>query len=431
MTDPSPEREADVAKILGVDTSSVLNRRMRSWLTWGALALVAAIVGIVWITWGTGGKVQYKTQAVQRGDLTMTVTATGTLEPTNQVDVGIEVSGTIKSVEVDYDDHVKVGQILARLDTSKLEAQVLQSTAGLESARAKVLQAQASVREAANQLARLTQVRELSGGKVPSQTDLDAAQAALERAQADEASATAVVSQTQATLDANRTDLSKAVIRSPINGIVLKRAVEPGQTVAASFQAPVLFTLAEDLTKMELDVDVDEADVGQVRKGQEATFTVAAYPDRMFPARITDVHYGSQTIAGVVTYETVLKVDNSDLALRPGMTATAAITVKRVENAILVSNAALRFTPPAQEPSASTGGGLLSKILPRPPRPAPSSREETQPGTKQQRVWIVRNEQLEAIPLTTGATDGVMTEVTAGHIEPGMALVVDIVSASP
>jgi HlyD family secretion protein len=263
---------------------------------------------------------------------------------------------------------------------------------------------------------------------VPSQQELDTAKAVLARAQADDASARAVVSQTQATLDANRTDLTKAVIRSPINGVVLKRSVEPGQTVAASFQAPVLFTLAEDLTQMELDVDVDEADVGQVQKGQEATFTVASYPNRTFPARITDVHYGSQTVAGVVTYETVLKVDNSDLALRPGMTATAAITVKRVENALLVPNAALRFTPPVQEPRASTGGGLLSKILPRPPQPAPSAREEAQSGAKQQHVWIVRNGQLDAISVTTGTTDGVMTEVTAGHVEPGMALVVDIVN---
>jgi len=221
------------------------------------------------------------------------------------------------------------------------------------------------------------------------------------------------------------------VIRSPIKGVVLKRSVDPGQTVAATLQAPVLFTLAEDLTQMELHVDVDEADVGQVREGQQATFTVDAYPDRTFPARITQVRYGSETVAGVVTYKAILKVDNSSLSLRPGMTATAAITVRKVDDAILVPNAALRFTPPVEEAGSPTGGGgLVSKILPRPPR-SPSFREEAMSGAKRYRVWTVHNGRLEAIPLTTGATDGVMTEVTGGNIEPGMALVIDIVNANP
>jgi HlyD family secretion protein len=428
-TEPKPHPEADVARHLGLDSSSVLGRRLTLWLIWGALVLVVVSVGLVWITMGTADKVQYKTQAAERGNLTVTVTATGTLEPTNQVDVGIEVSGTIKTVEVDYNDRVKVGQVLARLDTSKLEAQVLQSTAALESARAKVLQTRATAQEAAIQLARLTQVWESTGGESPAQHDLDVARAALERARADEASANAVVSQAQATLDANRTDLAKAVIRSPINGVVLRRSVEPGQTVAATLQAPVLFTLAEDLTQMELQVDVDEADVGQVRQGQQATFTVDAYPDRTFPARITLVRYGSETVAGVVTYKAVLKVDNSSLSLRPGMTATAAITVKQVENAVLVPNAALRFTPPAQEPAAPTGdGGILSKILPRPPSPV-SFREEAKTAARRERVWTLRDGQLAAISIATGATDGIMTEVTGGEVEPGLALVVDIVSA--
>jgi HlyD family secretion protein len=430
MNEPTTEYANDVAKTLGIGTIS-RSTRLKRWAAWGVVAIAATAVGVLWLARSGTETVRYKTEPVARGDLVVTVSATGTLEPTNQVDVGIEVSGTIKTVDVDYNDRVKVGQILARLDTTKLEAQALQTEAALESARAKVLQGQANVREAEAQLARLVRVRELSRGKVPSQQELDAAQAALDRSRADEAASSAVVSQNQATLDANRTDLSKAVIRSPINGVVLKRSVEPGQTVAASFQAPVLFTIAEDLTNMELQVDVDEADVGQVNAGQDATFTVDAYPDRTFPARITKVRYGSQTVAGVVTYKAVLTVDNSSLSLRPGMTATAAITVERVTDAILVPNASLRFTPPAPEPSASTGGGLLSKILPRPPRPAPSSRDEMGAGTKQQRVWIVRNGELEAIPVTTGATDGVMTEVTAGRVEPGMAVVVDRVNTKP
>ncbi|MCJ7830403.1 MAG: efflux RND transporter periplasmic adaptor subunit, partial [Desulfobacterales bacterium] len=361
-----------------------------------------------------------------------TVSATGTLQPTNQVAVGSELSGIIRAVEVDYNNTVKVGQPLARLDTSKLEAQVLQAKATLETAQAKVLQARATVREASSNLERLKKVRELSKNKVGSQYDLDAAEAALERARAEEAGAKAAVAQAKAALQISQTDLSKAVIRSPINGIVLTRSVDPGQTVASSLQAPVLFTLAEDLTRMELQVDVDEADVGQVQEGQEATFTVDAYPDRTFQARITQVRYGARTVDGVVTYQTVLKVDNSGLLLRPGMTATADITVKKIENTVLVPNAALRFTPPAKARGTAAGrGGVMRMLMPRPPRPqASGNRSEQANGkAKRLRVWALRDGQLVAVPIAIGATDGTMTQVTDGAVEPGMALVVDSVSA--
>jgi len=193
----------------------------------------------------------------------------------------------------------------------------------------------------------------------------------------------------------------------------------------------VLFTLAEDLTQMELHVDVDEADVGQVKEGHEATFTVDAYPDRNFPARIIQVRFGSQTVDGVVTYETLLNADNSDLSLRPGMTATAEITVKKVEDAILVPNAALRFTPPVKDQQEPSGGrSMIRRLIPRPPRAPSRRREGATADNKQPRVWTVRDGQLVAIPVTTGSTDGMMTEVTAGGVEPGMALVVDIVSAA-
>jgi HlyD family secretion protein len=347
------------------------------------------------------------------------------------VDVGIEVSGTIESVAADYNDEVKVGQVLARLDTTRLEAQAQQNEAALEAARAKVLQAQASVQEAEAQLARLNRVREMSGGKVPSQNDLDTATANLARYKADEESAKASVAQARAALDVTRTDLSKAVIRSPINGVVLVRAVEPGQTVAASFQAPVLLTLAEDLTQMELQVDVDEADIGRVREGQEATFTVDAYPDRAFPARVTQVRFGSQTVDGVVTYKTVLKVDNSGLALRPGMTATAVITVDRRENVLLVPNVALRFAPVAKEVTGrSRGGGLVGMLLPRPPGLNDRKMEEPDTRGKEQRVWTLRSGQLVPLSIITGVTDGVQTEVESGQVEPGTELVTEERKAS-
>jgi HlyD family secretion protein len=426
--------KSDVAKTLEIDQSSGHGKRLKRWLVVALLVILAVTAAmVIWKMADKSNSTQFKTQEVVRGNLTVVVTATGTLQPTNKVDVGSELSGIIKSVQVDYNDRVKIGQVLATLDTSKLEAQVTQSRAALETAKAKVLQVQATVTETRSKLTQFQKVRELSNNKVPSQAELDAAEAAFERAKADEASAKAAVSQAQATLEVNETDLSKSVIRSPINGVVLARSIEPGQTVAASFTAPVLFTLAEDLTKMELHVNVDEADIGKVQEGQKATFSVAGYPDRTFEARITQARFGSSTTSGVVTYETVLKVNNSDLSLRPGMTATADITVKKVENAILIPTVALRFTPPVQEEKKKeekkSSGSLVGSLLPRPPRSASKQGEDVSANKKQQRVWTLKDGQLSAIPVTIGSTDGSMTEVVAGDIKPGMALVVDTLSA--
>ncbi len=431
MAHPNHEQTKDIAKTLGLGKARARRARLvRILLLIVAVAAVGA-GGKFWLTRDKGSSVTYETKPVTRGNLVITVSATGTLEPTNEVEVGIEVSGTIKSVDVDYNDRVEVGQVLARLDTSKLEAQATQSRAALEAARARLLQAQATVKEANAQMERLDEVRTLSGGKMPSTSEFDAQKATLARAKADEASAKASVAQAQATLDANESDVAKAVVHSPINGIVLKRSIEPGQTVAAMFQSPVLFTLAEDLTQMELMVDVDEADVGQVRQDQEATFTVDAYPDEVFPAQVTQVRYGSQTVDGVVTYKAVLKVDNSGLKLRPGMTATASLTVNKRDDALLVPNAALRFTPPQTQSKQKQGGGsLLSAILPHPPRPESTPREETNTRTKDQQVWIVKDGQLAAIPFVKGLSDGRNTEVVSGAIEAGMELVTDMATAS-
>ena len=421
--------ETDIAKTLEIDQSSGNRKIPKRWII--AIILVVVVVAIVFVFWrgsNSSSSVQYKTQEVQRGNLTVIVTATGTLKPINNtVSVGSELSGTIKTVEVDYNSKVKEGQILARLDTSKLGEQVMQYKSALESAQAKVLQTQATIKEARSKFAQYQRVRALSNNKVPSQADIDAAEATLERAIADDASAKASVSQAKATLATYETDISKAVIRSPINGVVLTRDVEPGQTVAAAYQAPTLFTLAADLTKMELHVNVDEADVGHIQESQKATFTVAAYPNRTFDARIVRANYGSTTTSGVVTYETVLKVDNSDLLLRPGMTATADIIVKKIENAVLIPSAALRFTPPVQEDKKSSVG-LVGSILPRPPK-SENKQVEASTNKKQQRVWMLKDGQLSAISITIGSANSGMTEVVAGDIQPGMAVVVDTVSS--
>ncbi len=415
--------ESDITKTLGVAHTVSRTRRLIRWFI-----VILVVVGlIVFATMrknaGSSNQTQYETQEAQRGNLVVLVTATGTLQPTNTVEVGSEISGIVKSVEADYNDTVKVAQVLARIDTSKLEAQATQFKAALEAAKARVLQAKASLIETQSKFAQIQRVRELSKGKVPSQAEFDTAQAAFERAKADSDSAAATVDQAQATLGATQTDITKAVIRSPINGIVLTRSVEPGQTVAAAFQSPVLFKLAEDLTRMELHVDVDEADIGKVKEGQDATFAVDAYTDRVFKATITQTRFGSKTVDSVVTYETVLKVDNSDLALRPGMTATADITVKKVQDAVLVPSAALRFEPPVPQAKAPSRG-LLGALLPRPPISMAKPKED---GTgKQQKVWVLKDGQPVAVPVTIGATNGALVEVVSPDITAGTVVIVDI-----
>lgn len=393
-----------------------------------ALAVVAvfAAAAIAFFARSEGpGQYVYKTQKAARGDLVVTVSATGTLQPLNEVEVGSELSGIIRTVEADYNDRVRKGQVLARLDTEKLEAKVLQSRATLQTARAKLMEAEATLAESESTLKRLRRLFELTKGESPSALDLESAQAAAEKARASLASARAQVSQAEANLRADEADLSKALIRSPIDGVVLERKVEPGQTVAASLQAPVLFRLAEDLSKMELQVDIDEADIGEVKEGQQAYFTVDAYPERKFEAVLRQVRLGSQTSQSVVTYKAVLSVDNAELLLRPGMTASADIVVRKVDGALLVPNAALRFAPPSDEKADEDSGNtsIISKLFPRPPRPSQKPGKVTR-GPRQT-VWTLKDGRLVPIEIVTGSTDGSMTEVKSGDLTPGTPLVVD------
>jgi HlyD family secretion protein len=428
VADGPTKVSSELSQILSMSKASGGRRRVLYAIV-AVVVVILVAVGVMFFGGGSNGQVQFKTAEARTGDLTVTVTATGTLEPVNDVDIGTEVSGTIKTVEVDYNDRVTKGQVLARLDTAKLEAQVLQSQAALQSAEASVLDAEATVLESRNELKRLKRVLELSGGKVPSQNELDAATAKLKRAEAQAATARAQVAEAKAKLSLDQTSLDKAIIVSPIDGIVLKREIEPGQTVAASLQAPVLFTVAESLAQMELHVAVDEADVGQVREGQEAIFTVDAYADREFPAVITQVRQAPQTVEGVVTYETVLSVDNADLSLRPGMTATAEITVQKLQNVLLVPNAALRFSPPTTEAKSSgNGGGLLGMLLPRRHRPSSNNRRKDL-GGRHQRVWVLQDGGPVAVAVTVGASDGQQTEVQSKELKPGTAVLVDTIGS--
>jgi len=407
----------DIAQTLKLGEPTA--RRRWRWLALAGTLIIAGVIAALYFS-GGGEAVRFRTAKVERGGLTVIVTATGTLQPTNQVDVGSELSGIVKSVEVDFNDTVKIGQVLARLDTTKLRAQVVQSEAALNAARARVTEAEANEDETKRKLRR---AKELFDRQFVSEEALVTAEAAHKRAAATLSSVRSQMEQARATLEVDRTNLSKAEIRSPINGTVLARKVEPGQTVAASFQAPVLFTLAEDLTKMELHVDVDEADVGKVLPGQKATFTVDAYAGREFPSTVSEVRNAAKTVSGVVTYETVLSVDNAQLLLRPGMTGTANITVSALENALLVPNAALRFTPPAT--AAGTQRPLWVRIFPMPPR-APPRQVQKSGERRQQQIWTLRNGEPVPIAVTVGATDGRMTQIVAGEVEPGLDVIIDV-----
>ncbi|PWB57558.1 MAG: efflux RND transporter periplasmic adaptor subunit [Nitrosomonadales bacterium] len=428
MSNPSLDEKDPLARILAAEKSSrLLGLSGRAWLI-AVLVLLMAGGAFYLRARSTASAPQYLTEEAVRGNLAVTVSATGNLQPTNQVDVGSELSGTIEAVLVDDNDRVQKGQLLARLDLSKLNDQVAKSEAALASAEAQVEQMRATVEESRANQARLRQVAELSGGKVPSKAELDTAQAALDRAIASAASARAAVAQARAALKSDRTNLSKASIRSPIDGVVLARKVEPGQTVAASLQAPVLFTLAENLAQMELQVDVDEADVGHVHEGQSATFNVDAYAGRKYPARIVRVGYGSQTKDGVVSYKTILKVANDDLSLRPGMTATSEITTATRENVLLVPNAALRFTPPVKPGNGDKKNeSFVSSLLPKPPASTSSKPAAAKGGTQQ--VWVLRDGQPVAVPVTVGVSDGRHTEVTGGELQAGMPVITESVAA--
>jgi HlyD family secretion protein len=401
--------------------------RRRRWLIGGGIAVVA----VLWLAL-SGGNGQpagrFVTEEAVVGNLVVTASASGTLQPTKSIDVGSELSGTLSSVLVQENDVVKKGQLLAQLDTAKLKDSVAKSQAAVAVAEAAVALAQATLAETTASLNRMRQVAELSGGKVPAKTELETADAERQRAIASLSSAQADVVQARATLKTDETNLGKATIRSPVDGVVLTRKVEPGQTVVAAMTTPVLFVLAEDLAKMELQVKVDEADVGNVKNGQTANFTVSAWPGRKFPASIQRVGLGSTTTDNVVTYKTILRVNNDDLALRPGMTATATIVTASREKVLLVPNAALRFTPPG-EGAVAKERGLVARLMPGPPPEAPKNRPAAAKVSGEAKVWVLVDDQPQAVAIKTGVSNGRLTEVLDGDLPVGMAVISDYQAA--
>lgn len=425
-TDPALEA------LLGPEAHRRWWQRRTPWIA--AVLLLAAGSGL-WLWQGrraAEAAPRYVTVPLSRDRVAVTVTANGTLQPTRSVTIGSELSGTVARVLVDVNDQVRKGQALVELDPSKLQDAIVSAQATLNSSQASVRQADATLRESQANLARLEEVAQLSGGKVPSRAELDTARATNERAQADLAAARAAVTQAQATLSTNQTNLAKATIRSPIDGVVLTRTVEPGSAVAASLQAVTLLTIAADLTQMKLQVNIDEADVGQVTTGQKATFTVAAQAGRAYPATLTRVAYGSTTTDNVVTYTTQLDVRNDDLTLRPGMTATATIAATEHENVLRVPNTALRFSPQqghGADAPRQDSRSIVQRLMPGPPGMGRSTRgtaaaTELRPGDKRT-LWVLEPAGPRRLDVTTGLTDGRLTEVTGPDLREGMAVIVE------
>ncbi len=416
---------AELRQKVGMNRS----HRVRRWI-WRIVALMVVAGGVAGVLiWRKSAQKQdvpkYTTETVRRGDLSATVTATGTLSGVDTVEVGAQVTGSIKAIHADFNDRVKKGQLLLEIDPEQLEASRNQARAKLISAQASYASAKAT---AVNDKAVAARQHTLAKQGLISDQDLQAADAAAAVAAAKVKSSAADIALAKAALDQAQTNLDKAQIKSPIDGVVLSRAVEVGQTVTSGFQTPVLFTLAKDLTEMQLSIAIDEADIGRVRQGQEASFTVDAYPNKKFPATLKQLRNVPTTVDNVVTYEAILTVDNKDNLLRPGMTATATIVTVHRKDATLVPNAALRFQPPSTSSQRRGPPGLRMFSGNRKPKPASSAAAAApkKPVDKNApHVWVLAGNRPKRVIVKTGVTDGQVTEVLSG-IKPGQKVIVDM-----
>ena len=418
--------------------------KFKRYALWAGIAIgVLLLILLLMRLFGGAATLGYATEQAQKGNLTVTVSATGKLAPINQVTVGSQLSGQVIKVLVDVNDRVTAGQPLALIDPSQFDDQVKQAQATLAANNAAVGQAQATLAQSKATLSRYQEVSRLSGGRVPAKTEMDQAIADRDRALANLSAANANVISARAALSSAQTQRVRAVIRSPVTGVVLARQIDPGQTVAASFNTPTLFVIAQDLRQMKLEVAIDEADVGNVKQGQRATFTVDAFPGKTFPAMITRVDVGSNlsvqdatsssstsstssTTAQVVSYAADLSVANPDEQLRPGMTATADIVTMEKKDVLLVPNAALRFKPQtAGAPAAQASGGIAGALTPRMRRRGGGgdSAAPLERGSKQSVYVKQADGSLKAISVTTGDSDGTNTEITGGDLQPGMQVV--------
>lgn len=360
-------------------------------------------------------QISYNTQKIKKGDLEVVVNATGNLKPTNSVEIGIEVSGTIKEIYVDFNDEVTVGQVLAVLDTRKLQSQVDSSSASLIIAKANQQESLVNVNNKKLNLDRTLKMYNQSNKKYPSKNEVDEVRFAYESSLASYDSAKAKVLQAQSNLKTDQQNLEKAVVKSSINGIVLNREVEVGQTLAATMSAPKLFTLAKDLTNMDLIVSIDEADVADIKKDLDVTFNVDAHPNEIFKGKIKQVRYNPVEVNGVITYETVVGVNNERLLLRPGMTASAKIITKESKDNILIPNTALRFKPLIQEPQAKQNSGMNNLVGARAPRKSGEPKNINKSEFKE--VWILENKEPKKVRVKILESDGKFTSVESHDLK--------------
>jgi len=390
-----------------------------------------------------GSNQKFRLAKVERGEVSLAVTATGTINPVINVLVGSQVSGTIKALYADFNSQVKEGQVIAQIDPAIFEAQVEQGRASVLNARANLLNAQANLENAKANLTKadvavldakrtLDRNQPLLEKKIIAQATLDTAQtnydtavaqtdvakAQVESAKSQIESFKAQVEQTKAALRVAETNLRYATIRSPVNGTVISRNVDVGQTVAASLQAPTLFTIAKNLAEMQVDSNVSEADVGRIAAGQDATFTVDAYPERIFHGKVSEIRNAPIIVQNVVTYDVVILVGNKDLKLKPGMTANVSVMIAHREGVLKIPNAALRFRPESAKKESGKDG---------PPQKAservkPAEGDQGRPG----RVWVLSPEgKPTPVSITLGITDGTSSEVMGGNLQEGAEVIIE------
>ena len=368
---------------------------MKKLLIVSGIIIAIAVAGFILLR-GKGNEPQYRFDKVVKGDIEMAVTATGTVNPVTTVLVGTQVSGTIKNIYVDFNSPVKKGQLIARIDPALFEAQVNQARANLFSAKANLEKAQATLVDAERSMNRN---KELFAKNLIARSDLDTAETNNETAKASVSAAKSQVAQTEATLSLAETNYYYTKIVSPVDGIVVSRNVDVGQTVAASFQTPTLFSIAQDLTKMQIDTNVAEADIGKVNVGQNVEFTVDAYSETTFKGKVWQVRNAPITVQNVVTYDVVIQVANPDLKLKPGMTANVSIIVSIKKDVLKIPNPALRFKPAEKSKAVAQQKGSA--------------------------VWILEQDKPKRMPISTGISDGNYTELVSGEIKEGQELIVE------
>jgi len=374
-------------------------------------AAVLLIAAASWFFFHNNKGPSFKTVKAVRGELQAAVTATGTVNAVTTVLVGTQVSGTIKELYVDYNSLVKKGQALAQIDPASFQAQVDQARANLRLAEANVEKAAAAAQDAKRTFERN---RTLYTSNFIARSDLDTAETNAASNTAALSAARAQVQQSRAALTLAETNLHYTRILSPVNGTVISRSIDVGQTVAASFQTPTLFTIAQDLTRMQIDTNVDEADIGRVIVGQAVTFTVDAYPESPFQGEVSEIRNAPITVQNVVTYDVVVKVANPDLKLKPGMTANVSIIIDRRSAALKVPNAALRFRPPDSEGKAAS-----ASVRPK----------EGKDAGRGQAIWVLEGKTPKRVAVTAGISDGQYTEIVSGDLREGQDVIIEALGA--